>query len=377
MNKISLKPVMRNLFLGLCTAPLLVSSFVLADYGKQAERMASGRWERTDVAQRAGKCNIQEIKIGNGRNDGIRRLYVASPGNDCVDEYTWDGATWQRVVVGTSAECPRDLCLGKTRNDGLVRVYAAHGTETLNEYTWDGSAWAAAMVCAEIQSLGVTVGRLGADKVTRIYKSKHRELGRPTNIVYEITRDGTSWHLEPFKVGASNSNSLKLGDGRNDGVTRLYAANHDGHIYEISRDDVPGIEDLGDCGGPLTDVAIGPGRGDGINRVYGACRDGSLHEFSWNGKSWEKSAVLKPKRSKFLREVVIGAGRGDGVDRVYCAGTGSGVVEFTWTGSAWVESRIERKEVDGLAIGDARNDGIVRLYAGSGEYKFIADKREN
>ena len=76
-------------------------------------------------------------------------------------------------------------------------------------------------------------------------------------------------------------------------------------------------------------------------------------------------------------EVVIGAGRGDGVDRVYCAGTGSGVVEFTWTGSAWVESRIKRKEVDGLAIGDARNDGIVRLYAGSGEYKFIADKREN
>ncbi len=368
---------MRKVLSILCTAQLLGWSTGFAEYERAPERAASGNWERTDVGHRPGKCWVQEIMIGAGRNDGINRLYAASPGTGSVDEYTWDGSEWQRVVLGTPEEEPRGVCLGEGRNDGRVSLYAADETETLNEYTWNGSAWGKATVCSESHAAGLAVGRLGADDNIRIYTSKKKILGRPTSTIFAIIRDGASWHREPFDVGANNANSLKLGDGRNDGITRLYVANHDRHVYEVTLDGTAKITDLGHCGSVVTDVAVGPGRGDGVNRVYGACWDGSLHEFSWNGESWENSAVLKPKRSKFLRNVEIGAARGDGVNRVYCAGDGSGVVEFTWMGSKWSQSRIEKKEVDGLAIGDARNDGVLRLYAGSGEYEFIPDKSED
>jgi len=79
-------------------------------------------------------------------------------------------------------------------------------------------------------------------------------------------------------VGAYNTFfDLKIGDGRNDGVQRVYCGCADGHIVEWTFNCSKNIWDMVVCGkaesmttNTIRMLWIGDGRGDGLNRIYGA-----------------------------------------------------------------------------------------------------------
>ncbi|MDI6704537.1 MAG: hypothetical protein QME40_07700, partial [bacterium] len=74
-------------------------------------------------------------------------------------------------------------------------------------------------------------------------------------------------------------------------------------------------------------VAVGDGRGDGVSRVYGANCDKHIYEFPWTGSSWERMD-LGSGGGYGMFGVAVGDGRGDGVSRVY--GANGNIYEFSW-----------------------------------------------
>jgi len=77
-----------------------------------------------------------------------------------------------------------------------------------------------------------------------------------------------------------------------------------------------------------------------------------------------------------VRNVSLGAGRNDGVVRVY-AGTSQGEVrEFTWTGTSWTNTTIAPSVGSVIVhayVLDGRNDGVMRVYGAAGDgnaYEF-------
>jgi len=134
-----------------------------------------------------------DVKIAEGRNDGVKRVYVSSgigantPGE--VHEFSWDNGEWTRVDMGQLPEVGNNniawgLTAGEGRNDGTIRIYTGSFKGYLYEYTWRNDAWQ----FIEVADLG-------------------------------------NWkHLH----------DLNIARGRNDDTLRIYASSGDGHIHEFT-----------------------------------------------------------------------------------------------------------------------------------------------
>ena len=77
---------------------------------------------------------MKGIAIGNGRNDGVMRVYGANSSNH-IYEFTYSGGVWNRVDMGTSGII--GIAIGNGRNDGVVRVYGANSSNHIYEFTWE------------------------------------------------------------------------------------------------------------------------------------------------------------------------------------------------------------------------------------------------
>jgi hypothetical protein len=83
--------------------------------------------------------------------------------------------------------------------------------------------------------------------------------------------------------GTLYGSDIALGNGRNDGVERVYQINKDAHVYEFSYD---GIQwqtvDCGDGGiGWATGITVGRGRDDSLNHVYAGYPGGEVAEYTY------------------------------------------------------------------------------------------------
>ncbi|MEO0137595.1 MAG: hypothetical protein ABIL40_05635 [candidate division WOR-3 bacterium] len=179
------------------------------------------------------------------------------------------------------------------------------------------------------------------------------------------------WRKSLVGTAPNVLNLIRVGDGRNDGVQRVYAICEDARVYEWTytgsgwtRATVGILPGSGWCLG----IDIGKGRNDGLNRVYATQIDGNVYEFFWNGTQWIRTALGNPNST--IYGVFVGPGRNDGINRLYLPnsmGSSYTVAEYTWTGSNFVRSDLP--PVDGnplcIVIGPGRNDGINRLYVSS------------
>lgn len=325
------------------------------------------QWSRQVVTTYLGW--VQETQVAEGRNDGIRRLYIASPGTRAIYECSWNGAAWDRVKIDSSSYQIRDIYVADGRNDNIVRVYATDDGNSLIEHTWTGTAWVHDTV-GQSHALGVIVGACRNDGVMRVYASKPP--GAAQNCIYEYTWQG-GWIVDSMQGGDSWFFEPTLGAGRNDDTLRVYGSSFDDHVYEFSWNGSWLVTDVADSI-YATDLAVGPGRNDGINRLYCANTYGHLLEFTWSGSDWSRTSDLQPTSATYMREVHVGNGRNDGVNRVYCTDQNGGLVEYTWTGSDW-QADVMGSEFDGLTIGIGRNDGVMRVYAAAAsevaEYSYV------
>ena len=251
-------------------------------------------WSRTTIDQDRSSLNIF---IGSGRNDGRQRLYVGgvnttSPANTYTGlwEYTWSAGTWQKlrlhatpmegrgavgnlrndgilrvlgngvgnapsffydftwsgtsyaafpIDVASGALAPDPTDVGCTRNDSTVRV-VANTQRGKREYTWNGGAWQAITFDPLNRRGDMRIARLKADGLYRIYTT-HSGATTPKPPLLEFV-----WDVATSKYGSNTvvdaitgaTAMIEAGNGRNDGVARLYAPNYaGGEMLEITSSD--------------------------------------------------------------------------------------------------------------------------------------------
>lgn len=177
-----------------------------------------------------------------------------------------------------------------------------------------------------------------------------------------------SWNRVQVGTAPNVLNQLCVGDGRNDGVQRVYAVCEDGHLYEWTFSAGVWIRsDMGDPGGTgwCLGIALGRGRNDGINRLYMTRINGHVYEYTYSGGAWVTADLGSPNAS--LYGVLVGPGRNDGINRVYACGDQVPTVEYTRVGSVWEKDTVQAGQRHWLPdIGPGRNDGVNRLYCPNG-----------
>ena len=255
--------------------------------------------------------------IGPGRNDGLNRVYACSlDGN--LYELSFANGAWSQRTVGVptvSGEYCTHAVVTDARGDGQNRLYATRG-RYLVEYTWNGSSWGSYYIGSV--SLGIVHG---------VSAGRGRGTTGGNNLYVTSTASGTF----EARFSAGSWTFASMGDN-----------------------------------GDVRNVSLGVGRNDGVTRVYAATAAGTIREFTWNGASWSQSVIINPIGNVMVHAYVV-AGRNDGVQRVYSSAGDGNLYELTYTGSGWTVETLGGGQgyMYGMHIGAGRNDGRLRLYGAS------------
>jgi hypothetical protein len=251
-----------------------------------------------------------ELTISDGSGVHIARTVLVVGGG---------GSSWRVREVGSAGAPINTVLVGPGRDDGVSRVYA--GTVTTGrilEFSWDGNSWA-----------------------------------------------------DPVDIGGSRGgaeiHNMGMGPGRDDGTIRIYACSRDGNLYELTYTDPDwDTETVGrDNGGDCTHAVVGDGRNDGTNRLY-ASRGDEVWEYTWRqGSRWRGVRVGRVSQG-IAHGLALGAGRGGHRTHLYVASTASGSWEATYEHGDWRMHRMgDTGDVRNISFGTGRNDGVVRVYAGT------------
>jgi len=336
-------------------------------------------WEKRVVGSGMGWAS--GLVIAPGRNDDTNRLYVA--GWNRLYEFTWRNNHWDALDMGPTSGW--GVCAGVGRNDGRVRIYATFTVVNpqyggVYEYTWENGTWQrrtiATFPSSPHSSAGhaVALGRARNDDTIRVYSCDCNN-----DRTFESTWNGTTWVTN--QIFDWSGTDMLIAQGRRDGLYRIYLTKQGSAIREYTWNGQNWEYTELDTIRAYYDIAAGEGRNDTVLRIYsGLGRFGSygIYEFIWNGENWEKERVKG--FPSIPRCVVVGKAKDDGIKRVYAGSTGGRLyaLEYTWTGSEWDSSWVDSSGTSSgsysdAVIGDARNDGINRLYFGCSDgyvYEF-------
>jgi hypothetical protein len=307
-------------------------------------------------------------RVGQGRNDGLNRLYVGTVDTGRVIEFSWNGSAWSAPLdIGGSPNGVEihNMGIGPARNDGLNRVYACSLDGNLYELSFGGGSWSQRIVGVPLTSgeycTHAVVGDARGDGRNRLYAT------RGPNLV-EYTWNGTSWDsLYIGHVSLGILHGVALGRGRGGtGNNNLYVASTATGTYEARfSGGAWSFSSMGDSN-DIRNVSLGAGRNDGVTRVYAATTSGVIREFTWNGAAWTFTTIINPIGNIMVHAYVL-AGRNDGVQRVYSSAGDGNLYELTYTGSGWAVETLGGGQgyMYGMHVGAGRNDGRLRLYGAS------------
>ena len=261
---------------------------------------------------------------------------LAYTSSDQVLAFEWLDGWFGGILDGTLAQviCVR---VADGRGDGVHRVHAgAEGAGGLAEYTWNGEGWDKLVIDGGISAGTFDFGDGRNDGTTRLYCPN-----RATGQLHEYTWNGAGFDLRVLPVPVDHLVMARVGPGRSDGVQRVYVNGVDSHLYELSWTGAGfDVRDL---------LPDGPGRsrfsarvarlrGDGRDRLYITARDGPMvAEYEWNGASYSATPLpVDGVTGATPGGLSVGDARNDGVPRLYVSDYLSGAVyEFTW--SLWAE----------------------------------------
>lgn len=307
---------------------------------------AVGGW--TEVVVGSGH---KKIAIGQGRNDGITRVYSVGYWSG-LEEYTWTGGVWNKVEIdgGVDGSAPQ---LGSARTDGITRLYCDGF-----EYTYASSSWNfSKQFGASKSDLRLIQGR--NDGIVRLY------VAGSIGFIHEYTwvSASTSYTDLAMPSAPSSINRMAFGAARNDGINRLYGVTSAGELCEWSYSGGWTIASTNFGLGPLLDIAIDNPRGDGLNRIYVTCSDGLVYEVSRNGATWVSVAIGFGTQE--MNSVAIGVTRSDGIKRVLVGNQYGRIYELTFRNGNWIQDLVVQSEgaAEGVTIGAGRGDGVNRIYA--------------
>ncbi|MGB7056012.1 MAG: T9SS type A sorting domain-containing protein [bacterium] len=307
-----------------------------------------------------------EVKVGDGRNDGVQRLYCCCY-NGHVVEWSYGGNNWTMVDCGAAPQSADNrlisLWIGDGRGDGVHRIYSACADGNIYEFSYEGGIWVMSTVGTPgVFYAGQVIGQPRNDDLNRVCA------GGWNTPVREYTWNGTSWDAIDISAGNRYIWPLDIAVGRNDGVYRIYAPDwYQYYLREYSWNGFSYDEMNVVAPQPLVKAVVGPGRDDGMNRVYAAGKFGHIHEFSYGTGNWQRIDIhpTAPLRSRY--GLCFGQTKSDGVTRLYSVAQGGDIREHSWDGDVWVDSIIDAisgATVD-IATGRGRDDDTVRVYVTS------------
>jgi len=283
---------------------------------------SSGTWTMTATIE-SGLGNLVTLAMGEGRNDGVNRLYAVEwyGTNSKIYEYTWSGTAWNRVIVANIAKPMLSVIIGDARGDGIKKIYVA-GWIVQREYIWNGSSWDYTDISTAHGTEGPSFFGIGRnDNILRYYTAG--------NHIKEFTWDGTTWSDSSSLTATTTwPETVVVTDGRNDGVQRIYTQDGNSGTYEVTRN-----------GASWSSVLINPQMGrsflfsaktksDGKNYLY--CTDANnglaFREYAYNSGTSVYDVTTIDAATGATALIDAGAGRNDNIVRIYTPGYASGKI---------------------------------------------------
>jgi hypothetical protein len=359
--------------------------------------ISGGLWNKETVGfgVPVSSGQIRSVVVGTGRNDRISRIYIAS--DDHIYEYSYSNKMWNKVEVnsGGSYLYITSLVLANGRNDGIKRLYATCQDNHIYEFSYSGGVWYKADVGSVSHSYlsnsvySLSVGTGHNDGVMRLYGS-YRD-----GHIYEFSYSNGIWNRVDVGLGSNtiwedekNRYGMKfvsVGDGRSDGITRVYGACWDDYVYEFTYSNgVWNKKDIAKMPNIIQSLSVGNGRGDNKTGVYVSCFDKYLYEFAYSNGVWNKvhigSGIPGFLTLQDIESVSISNGRNDGMMRTYGL-SDNHILEFTYSEGAWYRTDIGKTEnhFNSIFVGNGRNDGVMRVYGACSDnylYEFTYSKEE-
>jgi len=333
--------------------------------------LSQAQWNLDQVGIQPG-IDLMDIEIADGRNDGLQRIYVSSNSGN-IYEWSYNGI-WNNTLV-SDGNYPGliNMAIGNGRNDGQNRLYFNEHTSggRVFEMSWNGNSWIKNLVTT-LDSLNaptsIIVGDGRGDGVGRLYIG-----GYPWGVT-EYTWNGNYWSADTVLTTSYSESDGVIGNARNDIKNRLYI-NGDCPIeaeYNGSWSD----QYIVSCSPKLWADAlhIGDGRNDGVMRLYSNTEAGGKREFTWNGSSWDEVLI---SMNGWRGDIHLAALKSDNLNRLYVSGSvhwtgspaGADLVEYEWNVNTlnWDSTGVVVDAITGatgwVASGNGRNDDTLRLYA--------------
>ena len=179
---------------------------------------------------------IRGLVSGSARADGLTRLYVSTKGGSkSAFEFEWNGTVWVETLMGATSEVQTDIALGKGRNDSKDRVCVTtidgkifEYTNTSNTTVWDAPVNMGSPILTFYNS--VEVGPGSNDSTNNVF------VGSNDGMVYEYIYNSILTTWEKIEIGpvGGKVNDIKIIQGRNDGVYRLYVSGDDMRVWEFT-----------------------------------------------------------------------------------------------------------------------------------------------
>ena len=205
-----------------------------------------GLWEYTWVGGAWQKLQLHGTAmegrgaVGNLRNDGVMRVLGNGIGNapSFFHEFTWTGESYAAFPLDVAgyALAPDPTDVGHSRNDGLTRV-VANTQQGKREYTWTGGSWQHVTFDPLNRRGDMRIARLKSDGRQRIYTT-HAGSATPKPPLMEYSWNDVTAGYDSDSVvdGITGATAMiDAGNGRNDGVARLYAPDYaGGEMLEIT-----------------------------------------------------------------------------------------------------------------------------------------------
>jgi len=337
--------------------------------------IAFAEWQAVRVGDTPGGQRPYCVCVGDGRNDGKERVYLSNFNNHIYEWSYYPDSGWICADVGEGVPDHHGMIgvtVGQGRNDGINRVYGGHANRWLYEFTYSSGQWLKDSLRPINSSVyfGVQVGDGRNDEIKRVYGFGGSAIqGR------EFTWDssGDTWLMKT----ASQPHYVwffDIGDGRNDGIKRIYGTQYQGRLNTSE----PSLllentwngsnfaeNQVSSRSAVITQV--GQGRNDGVTRVYVSATGDHIYEYTYSAGNWEEVDICPDAPYLTRCGLAIGKAQSDGHTRVYSTGIrpNGDIREHTWDGSNWTDTVIDAVTMatTHLALGPGRGDDTMRLYA--------------
>lgn len=312
-------------------------------------------------------ANPYDILVGQGRNDGVSRIYLTTKAGK-VQEWTWNGSNgWNMLNISTPASLVTNkliyITLGDVRNDGQKRLYFAQFNSNTKVYesSFVNNQWQTIEIGTETGNVGsLIIDDLAGDNIKKLYVSG-------ISGVYEYKWNTTADNFSRTFLGKGgdygSEGPCAIADVRGTGSKNMYLCGST--LSEMKRNTVDYIVSPILQPDDYTEMVVaGAGRNDSKNRLFLANSSGRF-EYSWMNDSWQRTDLSNSGKGRTA--INIAAIHADGIKRIYMSQPAGNLTEYTWSNSA--QSYSSRQVVDAvsgatslIASGNARNDNVIRMY---------------